>query len=283
MRLRKKAGKICGIVFFTIVELLVVIGVIVILAGLLLPALVKSKDKGKSASCMSNLKQLSLANTQYSNDFSTYVSYNPGPMRGNDARWHGVRKDSGSDFDPSKGPLAAYLGESGKVKACPGMQDFASGFEAGCGGYGYNEVGVGSTKYLIGFSWPDPSLATGMKPEKIESPVSTVMFADTAYLDSGVLIEYSSVEAPFSLWSATADKLKTKKPASAYSTATVHFRHGRSANVSWVDGHADSRKRTFSHTSGISTVAELENVSIGNFGPEDNSLYDPWNDNIPES
>lgn len=281
--IRKKAGKIFNVVFFTIVELLVVIGIIVILAGILLPALVTSKDRGKSTSCMSNLKQLALANTQYSNDFGTYVSYNPGPVGENNARWHGVRKDGSSAFDPAQGPLVSYLGETGKVKSCPAMQNFASGFEAGCGGYGYNEVGVGSTKYLIGFSWPDYSLATGMKPEKIESPTSTVMFADTAYLNSGVIIEYSSVEAPFALWGVSSDKLKTKKPTSTYSTATMHFRHGRSANVSWVDGHADSRKMTFSHTYGGGDSTELENVSIGNFGPGDNSLYDPWNDNIPES
>src|ERR1700739_1497620 len=73
---------------FTLIELLVVIAIIAILAGLLLPALSSAKQRARTAQCISNLHQISLAYNMYANDFNSLY-----PESGGSIPWNTL--DSG--------------------------------------------------------------------------------------------------------------------------------------------------------------------------------------------
>lgn len=129
---------------FTLIELLVVIAVISILAALLLPSLGKARDRVRSASCLNSLRQIGVAQNNYSIDYDGYII--PG------GTYYGTQDRLSSWF------YAPYMGyddptpdgirkKGGAIWGCPEwktrMKEFNNADRVGLWGYAQNAIPSG--------------------------------------------------------------------------------------------------------------------------------------------
>lgn len=108
---------------FTLIELLVVIAIIAILAAILFPTFHQAREKGRQATCLSNLRQLGNAVMMYTQDYDEYLpSATDGPigtgMAGGWTFYTRFGDFSAGAFEPSRGAIWPYVKNTG-IYTCP--------------------------------------------------------------------------------------------------------------------------------------------------------------------
>jgi prepilin-type N-terminal cleavage/methylation domain-containing protein len=247
---------------FTIVELLVVVAILALLLAMFLPSLAASRASARQVSCAANARELVRANLMYGEGHNQNLAPGAARFDQNLHRWHGSRSQLSAPFEPQGGALTPFLASGASIRRCPEFQDPADGFEAGAGGYGYNNDYVGVRWVgLPSGRWSLLTDQSGIAMTKILQPVETLMFADSAFVSGLGLIEYSFAHARF-------------QPANARVRwdPSIHFRHHDQAVVAWSDGHVDLRKMEFSWSSGFHS-SDPEEYGLGWFGGEDTNRF----------
>ncbi len=247
---------------FTLVELLVVIGIIATLIAILLPTLNKARDSARRTVCASNLRQFGIAAHGYASENHGYFPpSSPDILTTNLQRWIGSRPTASSPFDVAGSPMRGYLGD-GQVRRCPVFEVTVAGFEAASGGYGYNGSHFGSTMGVDGFTLR--AARTPAKASSILRATQKVLFADTAMAAASAggtnVFEYCFTEPP-------------RAYGGGATSPSIHFRHRKQANICWADGHVTAEAMAWTYPGTNVYGADNARMNLGFVGPIDNAAF----------
>ena len=242
---------------FTLVELLVVIGIIALLIGILLPTLSSARAAANTAKCLANLREMAVAAQVYINANRGY--YPPAVDGGFDStyayayQWDYTLVTHRITKVKTLQPGLLWSGQSNpSIQQCPSFDGKSmSSSNEKYTGYNYNTSYIGRGKMTAGFDPP-------AKVSQVHWPSQVALFGDGQFVSGANKYMRSPTASGF-----VSDG---KVPATS---GTQGFRHHKkSTNVAFCDGHAET----------IAWRDELtadEPVAPGTgFLSKDNSLYD---------
>ena len=220
---------------FTLIELLVVIAIIAILAAILFPVFAQARAAARKASCISNLKQIALAQQMYIQDYDEQFSYwDWGKYPGQDS-W---ATPNGMGWWMNQ--TQPYIKNTG-VLACPSdtrpdgqANGWGYAIKVGTNPVQYYRSSYGISEWLVSIDNSTRRLAA------IPAPANTTMYADAVgplfndWDDCGGNWPYGFTR----VWYANYDAWGPWGSEQNYDQNKKYARHGEGNVIAYVDGHA---------------------------------------------